>query len=72
MNSDRETKHLGEVRSHLLGVDACGCVFGQPGLVRRCMPSLIGFRDRSDAVVFARANGGSIRTYDQLLDQAYN
>ncbi len=38
----------------------------------RCMPSLIGFRTRKDAITFVHANGGAIRSYDQLLDEVYN
>jgi hypothetical protein len=44
----------------VLHKDATG---GQYGLsLDRCMPSLIGFRTRADAVAFARENGGAIRT----------
>ena len=33
----------------------------------RCMPGLIAFQTREDAVAFSRKNGGTIKTYNQLL-----
>ena len=33
----------------------------------RCLPSLIAFESRSAAVRFQEENGGSIKTYDELL-----
>jgi hypothetical protein len=36
----------------------------------RCLPSLIAFQSREAAVKFQDQNGGVIKTYDELLEQA--
>ncbi len=35
----------------------------------RCLPSLVAFRNRDQAVEFSRQRGGHIKTYAQLLQQ---
>lgn len=33
----------------------------------RCLPSLVAFESRETAEIFRKANGGTIRTYDELV-----
>lgn len=37
----------------------------------RCMPSLVAFADREDAVAFQRESGGVVKTYDELLQEDF-